>query len=244
MAIKGKSKPKARRAVTPGPRPAYVPVKKSWYARREVQVGVIIVLLVAAVAGTWFGIARSRTKAREREQLRLMRVAATAYQAQVNQALAGVGQSLPPSGFNVLPGLSGEIQGLRKGSVSARTASRDADTAIKAADASAKALDAINVTSLVSGKGITDQAFVLDVINSRSRMSQAMKLYRTAAQLLGDAAAASGDARTVLLDRASSVLDVARSLFADGYTDYVNAQGTAQIFQPTLPSAGSPLGGS
>ncbi|MFB3739732.1 MAG: hypothetical protein ACE14W_12330 [Candidatus Velamenicoccus archaeovorus] len=244
MAIKGKSKPKARRAVTPGPRPAYVPVKRRWYARREVQVGVAVVLLVAATAGVWYGIDRSRSQAHEREQLRLEKTAATAYQAQVNQALSGVGQTLPPSGFVVAPGLSGAIDGLRKGSVEPAAAAKDAETALTGLKAAVQALDGIDATSLVSGKGIDDQVFVQDVINSRSRMSQAMHLYRTAAQLLADAAAASGEARDALLDRASSVLDVAQELFADGYTDYVNAQGIAQVFQPTLPSAGSPLGGS
>lgn len=244
MAIKGKSKPKARRAVTPGPRPAYVPVRKKWYARREVQVGVAIVVLVAAVAGTWFGVARSRTKARDRQQQQLMRSAATSYQSQVNQALSGVGQPLPPSGFSVLPSLRSDLEGLQKGSLSANAAQKDATSASAAAAAAAKALDKIDVTGLVSGKGIADDAFVLDMINSRSRMSQALKLYRTAAQLVTDGAQASGDARAKLLDRASSILDVAGGLFADGFTDYVNAQGTAKIFQPILPTGGSPIGGS
>ncbi len=244
MAIKGKSKSRSRRAVTPGPRPAYVPVRKAWYARREVQVGVGILVLVAAVAGIWYGIAHSRTQARQREQDRLMRTAATTYKVQMDQALAGVGQALPPSGFQVLPILSTDLQGLRKGTVSAKAAGKDARTAATAAAAAARAVDAIDASGLVGGKGITDETFVLYVVNSKARIGDALKLLEDVAHLLGDATRVTGPQRTELLDRATSVLGVADSSFSDGYNDYVNAQGIAKIYQPTLPTGGSPIGGS
>ncbi|HZD80638.1 MAG TPA: hypothetical protein VE646_11445 [Actinomycetota bacterium] len=244
MAIKGKSKTRSRRAVTPGPRPVYVPVKKPLYARREIQVAVVVLLVIAAAGGIWYGVAHSRTQARAREQQRLMRTVASAYQVEVNQALSGVGQPTPPVGFSAMPGLKPDIQGLRKGSVDPSKATADAGSFAQTASKAADAFDKIDATSLVSGKGITDQVFVLNLLNSRTRMEEALKLYGNAARLLGDAATATGGTRTELLQRASSVTDVASGLFAEGYNDYLNAQDAAGILQPTLPSSGSPVGGS
>lgn len=237
MAIKGKSKSRARRSVTPGPRPTYVPVKRPLLARRGFQITALVVVAVMAVGGIWFGLAKERSKQREREMSQKMRTAMIQYQSPVDAALAGVGQSVPPSAFRVLPAIGADLTGLRKGTVTAKTAAADAATAAKSAKTAADALGKIDPSTIFGGKGF-GPTFVDFALNSHSKMLDALRLYETAADLLGMAAKATGDLRTQLLDRASGVLDVASSLFADGHNDYVNAQQAAGVFVPTMAGGG------
>src|SRR5581483_7658734 len=224
MAIKGKSRSRARRAVTPGPRPAFVPVKRPLLARRGFQVTALVVILAVAAAAIVYGLAKERTKQRTEALQRSMRVATTKYQVIVDGALANAGQPLPPSGFNAFPSLTTDIDGLRKGTVSAKTAAKDA----KQATANAK----VSPAAIFGGKGF-DLAFVNYAINSQTKLANALKLYEQVGSLLQMAVEAGGVQRTTLLDRASAVLDVASTLFNDGYNDYVNLKNTAGIFTPT-----------
>jgi hypothetical protein len=232
MAIKGKSRSRARRAVTPGPRPTYVPVKRPLLARRGVQVTALVVVLAVATAGIVYGLARERTRQRDEALHRRMRVAATTYQVSVDGALANAGQPLPPSGFNAFPSLKTDIDGLRKGNVTPTTAAKDAKQVIANAKTAAATMDKVSPATIFGGKGF-DLAFVNYAINSQSKLTSALKLFEQVGELLQMAARADGTQRTALLDRASAVLDVASTLFSDGYNDYVNLKNTAGIFTPT-----------
>ncbi len=232
MAIKGKSRSRARRAVTPGPRPAFVPVKRPLLARRGFQVTALVVILAVAAAAIVYGLAKERTKQRTEALQRSMRVATTKYQVIVDGALANAGQPLPPSGFNAFPLLTTDIDGLRKGTVSAKTAAKDAKQATANAKTAEAAIGKVSPAAIFGGKGF-DLAFVNYAINSQTKLANALKLYKQVGSLLQMAVEAGGAQRTTLLDRASAVLDVASTLFNDGYNDYVNLKNTAGIFTPT-----------
>ena len=239
MAIKGKAKSRGgRRPVATGPKPAYVPVKRPLVRRRGFWVALAVVVVAASVAGIWYGVAKQRSRHREEALAGRLRIAATKYQGEVDPILAGVGQSIPPSGFSVLPTLPTALDDLRKANgkpsdVGAVT------TAAGQAKTAAGALDKIDVLTIVRDKGF-DQAFVLYVIGSQARMVDGLKLYEQAANLIAQAATLGGDQQARLLDSASGVLDLAKTTFDDGYSDYVQAQAAAGTFQPTgiVPGSG------
>ncbi len=232
VAIKGKSRPKGGgKAITRGPKPAYVPVRRPLYQRRSFWYVVAGVAVVLSAIGIWYGIAQQRQRDEEAAlRARLMRTAST-YSADVESALANVGTVTPPVGFAAFGDFDAALTGVADGEGEPADLAETADTTAQAAKAAADEIDGIEVARLVAGKGF-DRSFALYMINSRLRMVQGLRLYEQAALLAQDAAAAEADAAEVLLGRAKAVLDLARAVFADGYQDYVEAQSAAGIFRP------------
>ena len=235
MAIKGKSKPRSRRVVTPGPRPSYTPVKKPLLARRGFRIGVLVVVVAASVGGIWYGLARERTQAREQALAERERTAAIAFQGKVQGAIAPVGQPAPPDGFNAFPALTADLDGLAEGTVEPTAAEADAEAARTAAKGAREAMNRIDVLSITANKGF-DAAFVNYFFNAEEKMEDALKLYEHAAILVQRAAAATGDQRTRSLDSAKGILGVAAELMNSGYSDFIQVQQEAGIFQPSFPS--------
>ncbi len=236
MAIKGKSKPRSRKSVTPGPRPSYTPVKKPLLARPGFWFTILTVVVIASVVGIWFGLARERTNQRNQELQQRERTAAVSLQGKVLGALAGVGQAAPPANFTAFPTLTTDLDGLGKGTVTPKTAAADAAAAKKNAASAQTALDAIDPIALTANKGF-DVGFVNYFFNAKEKMLDAMKLYGNVAILLDRAAAASGKGRAALLARATSIQAVASDLMNNGYSDYVQVLDQGGIFQPTFPGA-------
>lgn len=233
MAIKGKSKAKGgARSVTRGPKPAYVPVRTPLLQRRVFWLSVLAVVVVASIAGIWYGIAKQRSADEEAELTAAKAAAAGEYQQQVERILASVGEPLPPSGFQAFPQLAVDLAGSLDGSVDAAQLDETAGSIATAARRAAGDLEDVDAVGIVSGKGF-DEVFVLYVLNSQRRMSQALRLYEQAGGLAQAAAAADGDAATELAERASEVADLAAAGFADGYQDYTEARVRAGIYQPT-----------
>jgi len=235
VAIKGKSKPRSRRVVTPGPRPAYTPVKKPLLARRGFRIGLLVVVVAASAAGILYGLARERTQAREQALAERERTAAIAFQGKVQGAIAPVGQPAPPDGFNAFPALTADVDGLAEGTVEPTAAEADAETARTAAKGAREAMNQIDVLSITANKGF-DAAFVNYFFNAEEKMEDALKLYEHAAILVQRAAAATGDQRTRSLDSAKGILGVAAELMNSGYSDFIQVQQEAGIFQPSFPS--------
>jgi hypothetical protein len=233
MAIKGKSKPRSRRVVTPGPRPAYTPVKKPLLARRGFRIGLLVVVVTASAAGIWYGLARERTQAREKALAERERTSAVAFQGKVQGAIAPVGQPAPPDSFNAFPALTTDVDGLEKGTVKPKTVATDAKSAGAVAKGAWEAMDRIDVLSITANKGF-DAAFVNYFFNTKEKMTDALKLYEHAAILVQRAAAATGAQRTQLLNGAKGILDVATELMNGGYSDFIQVQQEAGIFQPSL----------
>jgi hypothetical protein len=234
LAIKGKSKPRARRAVTAGRRPVYVPVHRPLMRRRGFQVGVVVAVAVAAVAAIVYGfVYESRANHRKAAERALTGVS-NAFTTAVSPTIQGIGQPRPPDAFTFLPGLKSDIQGLRAGSVKPAQAATDAKAFSKQASDAAAALAKVDPAKLISGKGVEDRVFVRDLINAHFKMQNALSLAAEAADLLGQAAGAKGALADSLLGDANRVFATAETVFSDGYADWVNAQFSAGTFRPTL----------
>jgi len=236
MAIKGRSKPRSRKVVTPGPRPAYVPVKKPLLARRGVQIAILAVVAVGAAAGIWYGIAKERTEDRARHLQQRKRTAAVTFQGKIEAAIVGVGQPAPPSGFSAFPALTADVEGLSNGDVKPEAAAEAAKGVRTTARGAWQALDEIDLTEMVAGKGF-DLSLVNYFFNAREKMADALKLYERVAVMVEQAANASGAERADVLDSAKGITDVAASLFNSGYSDYVQVQFEGGILQPSFGTA-------
>jgi hypothetical protein len=240
LAIKGKSKPKARRSVTPGPRPVYVPVKPRLVQRRGFQVGVLSAVVAAVLAIAW-GFVHERDANRAKTETRVEKSVMDVFSPQVQSALSGVG-SQDPGGFafSLLPDLKTDIADLKSGNGHPKAIADTAKGLHDAATAAADALAKIDPSSIIRGKGVDNQAFVLDVLNAAEKMENGLRMDAVAASLLQQAAIAPKTTAADLLADADQARTTAEAVFASGYTDWINAQQSAGTFQATaLPGVGS-----
>lgn len=236
MAIKGKSKPKgSAKTVTRGPKPVYVPVHKPFMQRRAFWWTILGIVVLAAILGIWYGLAKQKTADREDALAKRLATSATQLQQAVDPILAGVGQALPPSSFETFAGLHGALNGFVDGTTKAADLDAAAAAAADAAHSAATDLEAVDAVGLVAGKGF-EATFVNYVLNAQSRMVQALKLDRQSGLLSADAAAAPKEQAVELASRAREVADLAKELFADGYQDYVEVQFAAGIYQTQVPT--------
>ena len=128
MAIKGKSKAKARRTVTSGPKPVYVVPKKPLFLRRGFQIGALVVIVLAAAGGILYGLHREHQNQAAAELKANEARYIGQFKTQVTSALSGVGSPNQSTGFDVLPDLSTAIGGLKSGNTSANSAEQTATT--------------------------------------------------------------------------------------------------------------------
>jgi hypothetical protein len=241
MAIKGKSKPKARRTVTPGPRPVYVPVRPKLVQRRGVQVGVVSAVVVASVLAIAWGFVHERNANHAAAQLRIEKTIMDAFSPPMQSAISAVG-SQDPGGFafSLLPDLKTDIADLQSGKGDPEQIATSAKSMHDSATAAAAALGKIDPSGIISGKGVDDESFVLNVINAADKMQNALQMDAVAASLLQEAATAPKALATRLLGDADQARTAAEAVFASGYSDWINAQQMAKTFQATpLPGAGS-----
>ena len=232
MAIKGKSKPRGRKSVTPGPRPAYVPVKRRWWQKGGFWIGVLVVLVAGSAAGIWYGVAKeignNRREADRKALATRMRDAVGQYQGLVEPIISPLGQTVAPAGFDILPQLSTTISDLEKGAVSAKDAGSAANTISEQAKTAYQALDKVDVVKLVQDKGF-NQSFVVFLLDSKSKMVTGIKLFEHAAQQLVLATGLAGTDREQLIADAKGLAQIATDTFTDGYTDYVQVQAAAGV---------------
>lgn len=244
MAIKGKSKGRTAKAVTRGPKPVYQPVKKRLFAKREFWLVIGTILGVAVVAGLVVGFVAERNSTEQDELEQRMQAAVSAYQGELEPILTTVGQPRAPSGFDAFAELGAAVASLEgetpKEPADPEALKQTAADTVASAKAALEALETIDETSLIRGKGFSEE-FVLYVINSKGNLVRAMVLYREAAQLLELAADAEGAQRAELALRTRGVLNSANEIFARGYAEYVEAQTKAGAFTPTALPA--PTGG-
>jgi hypothetical protein len=237
MAIKGKSRSRGPKAVTRGPKPVYRPVRKPLLARRGLWLAVGVILLIALLVGLLVAWITQRDAAQQEQLEQRLRTTMTAYQGELEPILASVGEPVPPSGFAAFPDLASTVSSLEGESPQspvdpkavAATVSQTIDSAKSAIDA----LEAFDVPALIRDKGFSEE-FVLYAIGAKDDLIRAMRLYRQAAELVALAARAEGAARASLLASAKGVLEVADETLAQGYSDYVQAQTKAGVFEPSL----------
>ncbi|MEX2421830.1 MAG: hypothetical protein WD670_08445 [Actinomycetota bacterium] len=235
MAIKGKSKSRSSKAVTRGPKPVYQPVKKPFLARRGLWLVLAGVFGTVVVIGLIAGFIAQRTAGNQEALEQRMGDAIAQYQGELEPILASVGQPVPPLGYQAFAALDQAVSGLENESLEApadpEALKTTADETIASAKAALEALQGIDELELIQGKGFSEE-FVLYVINSKGNLIRSMFLFRETAEIVKLAADAEGPTRAALVGRARSVLDVASEIFGRGYSDYVEAQSKARIFEP------------
>ncbi len=245
MAIKGKSKGRTGRSVTPGPKPVYTPVKKPLLAKRAFWVTLGSILGVALLAGLVSAWLIQRDANAEAELEDRMRTAVSQYQGALAPILATVGQPIPPTSFAGFPELTNAVAALEEETndrpVEARPIERTASDALESARNAERSIEEIDTTELISGRGFSED-FVLYVINSKANILRAMSLYQESALLVEMAAAAEGAEREQLTARARGVLDSASEVLNRGYSEFTQAQfmvGEAPPIQPPSPTGAS-----
>jgi hypothetical protein len=236
MAIKGKSKGRSARSVTPGPKPVYTPVKKPLLAKRGFWITIGSILGVALLAGLVVGWLIERDSNADAELQERMQTAVNQYQGALAPILAILGQPVPPASFSGLPEFTQALTDLenetRDEPVAAQGLDETVDNTLQSVRNAEQALGELDASELVSGQGFS-QEFVLYVIGSKADIARAVSLYREAALLLRMAADAEGPEREELVARARGVADAAAELLNSGYSDFVQAQTEAGLFDPS-----------
>jgi hypothetical protein len=244
MAIKGKSKGRGTRSVTPGPKPTYQPVKKPLLAKREFWLVMAGIVGVAIVAGLVVGFIAQRNASAQDDLEARMRSTMSQYQGDVESILSQIGQAQPPSGFTVFADFTKAVTDLQNGTPGAPTDAASlkqsaSDTVAKAKSA-LKAFQDIDEEKLIQDEGFP-RDFVLYIINSKANFVRAMQLYREAGELLNLAAEAEGPQRAELVTRAAAITSIANEIFGRAYSDYIEAQTEAGTFAPPAPPPGLPI---
>jgi hypothetical protein len=247
MAIKGKSKGRSAKAVTPGPKPVYQPVKKRLLAKREFWLVILSIFGVIVIVGLVAGFIAERNASAQDDLEQRMRATMSSFQGQVEPVLTTVGQANPPAGFVAFTDLQTAIGNLVAEEPGAPADSKAVKQTATDAAASAKtaleALNQIDESALIQGKGFSEE-FVLYVINAKGNFVRAMTLYGEAAKLLELAADAQGAERAELATRSQAIASVASEIFDRGYADYIQAQSKAGTFAPPAPGLPAPTGTS
>jgi len=243
MAIKGKSKGRSAKAVTPGPKPAYQPVKKPLLAKREFWLVILSILGVMVIVGLVAGFIAERNASAQDDLEQRMRATMSSFQGQVEPVLTTIGQANPPVGYSAFTDLQtaiGDLVAEKPGAPGdSKALTQTATDAATSAKTALEALQAIDETALIQGKGFSEE-FVLYVINSKGDFVHAITLYGEAAKLLELAADAQGPERAELAARSQAIEKAATELFDRGYADYIEAQTKAGTFAPPAPAPGLP----
>ena len=238
MAIKGKSKGRSARAVTRGPKPVYRPVKKSLLARREFWMFILGILGAAVVVGLIVGFMAERNASAEDDLQARMRSTMTQYQGDVEAILSQVGEAQPPSGFNAFADFNTVVTGLQDAKpgddVDVASLEQTAGDTVDQAASALKAFQDIDEQKLIRDQGF-GRDFVLYIIESKRNFVRAMQLYQQAGELLRMAAAADGAQRAQLAARTGAITSIANAIFAQAYSDYIQAQSEAGVFAPQAP---------
>lgn len=241
MAIKGKSKSRGAKTVATGPKPAYVPVKTPILQRRGLWITVGSVLVTALVVALAIGFIQQRDDDRERERLARLTEAVNEYKGSVEPVLANIGQVLPPSSFDAFPELTTAVVGLEAEEIddaALEQATTTGEAVAESAENAATVLQEIDTTELLSGRNFS-RDFVVTILNAQGNLVRAMTLYQHVAQLTVIAAEADEDVRGDLVGEVRGFLDVAEETFERAYADYVEAQISADVFEPVLGLSGA-----
>lgn len=240
MAIKGKTKSRGAKSVTRGPKPAYVPVKTPWIRRSGLWIALGTLLIAALVGALAIGFLQEREDQREQDTVVEMATVVNQYRGQIDPILSTIGTTLPPTGFDGFPELDTSLAALEAEEIDKaglKQAGDSADSVASSARSAIGLIEEIPTADLLRGHDFS-QEFVLYVINSQGNFLRGLKLYREAALLVSMAAEAeSPQLRADLTARAREVATVADEAFTRGYSDYVEAQSAAQVFDPFASGA-------
>lgn len=240
MAIKGKTKSRGTKGVTRGPKPAYVAVKTPLIRRSGLWVSLGTLLVAALVVALTIGFIQERNDRREQDKVQQMATVVNQYRGQIDPILATIGTPLPPTGFDGFPELDTALSALEAEEIDKAGLTQAGDSAESVASSARSAIglvEEIPAADLLRGHEFSRE-FVLYIVNSQGNFTRGLKLYREAALLLSTAVDAESTAlRDDLTARARGVATVADEVFARGYSEYVEAQSAAQVFDPFASGA-------
>lgn len=240
MAIKGKTKSRGAKGVTRGPKPAYVPVKTPLLRRSGLWIALGTLVISALVVALAMGVIQEREDQREQDRIAEMATVVNQYRGQIDPILSTIGTSLPPTGFDGFPELDTALAALEAeetDEAGLKQASDSAESVASSARSAIGLVEEIPTSDLLRGHDFS-QEFVLYVINSQGNFLRGLKLYREAALLVSMATEAeSPQLRADLTARARGVATVADEAFTRGYSDYVEAQSAAEVFDPFAAGA-------
>jgi hypothetical protein len=240
VAIKGKTKSRGAKGVTRGPKPAYVPVKIPLIRRSGLWVSLGTLLVAALVVALTIGFIQERNDRREQDKVQQMATVVNQYRGQIDPILATIGTPLPPTGFDGFPELDTALSALEAEEIDKAGLTQAGDSADSVASSARSAIglvEEIPAADLLRGHEFSRE-FVLYMVNSQGNFTRGLKLYREAALLLSTAVDAESTAlRDDLTARARGVATVADEVFARGYSEYVEAQSAAQVFDPFASGA-------
>jgi hypothetical protein len=155
------------------------------------------------------------------------RTIVSGFSAQVSQAIQPIATPFQDS-FLPFPDLTRAFSQLQGGGANV-DASKLVTTANSNAQLALQAFNSINqiqTTDLVKG-----HPNLLDLIDAQNFLTQSLKLYQQVAEMLKDAAKATGDDRTTLVTQAQGLLPVGATLFQDGFQKINNLK--AELGIPT-----------
>jgi len=240
VAIKGKTKSRGAKGVTRGPKPAYVPVKTPLIRRSGLWIALGTLLVAVLVGALAIGFLQEREDQREQDKVAEMATVVNQYRGQIDPILSTIGTALPPAGFDGFPELDTSLAALEAEEIDKaglKQAGDSADAVASSARSAIGLIEEIPTSDLLRGHDFS-QEFVLYVINSQGNFLRGLKLYREAALLVSVAAETeSPRLRADLTARARGVATVADEAFSRGYSEYVEAQSAAQVFDPFASGA-------
>jgi hypothetical protein len=240
VAIKGKTKSRGAKGVTRGPKPAYVPVKTPLIRRSGLWISVGTLLVAALVIALAVGFIQERTDQREQDKIQQMATVVNQYRGQIDPILSAIGTPVPPTGFDGFPELETALAALESEDIDEaglKQAGDSADSVASSARGAIGLVEAIPASDLLRGHDFS-QEFVLYIVESQGNFLRGLKLYREAALLLTSAVdAESKPLRDDLTARARGVANVADEVFGRGYSQFVEAQSAAQVFDPFASGA-------
>ncbi|MEX2405913.1 MAG: hypothetical protein WD834_01125, partial [Actinomycetota bacterium] len=236
----GKTKGRGAKGVTRGPKPAYVPVKTPLFRRSGLWIALGTLLVAALVGALAIGFIQEREDQREQDRIAEMATVVNQYRGQIDPILSTIGTSLPPTGFDGFPQLDTSLAALEAEEIDRAGLKQATDSAESVASTARSAIgliEEIPTSDLLRGRDFS-QDFVLYVINSQGNFLRGLRLYREAALLVSMAAEAeSPRLRADLTARARGVATVADEAFTRGYSEYVEAQSAAEVFDPFASGA-------
>lgn len=240
MAIKGKTKSRGAKGVTRGPKPVYVPVKTPLIRRSGLWIAIGTLAVTVLVGALAIGFLQEREDQREQDRVAEMATVVNQYRGQIDPILSTIGTSLPPAGFDGFPELDSALAALEAEEIDnagLKQAGESGETVASSARSALGLVEEIPTSDLLRGHDFS-QEFVLYVINSQGNFVRGLELYREAALLVSMAAEAeSPQVRANLTERARGVATVADETFTRGYSEYVEAQSAAQVFDPFASGA-------
>jgi hypothetical protein len=233
MAIKGKNRAKNKpKQVSRAPRREPVVVKPPLFQRRWIQlVAAFVVGLFAMTMVIWVtnGLRQNKADAAAAAAASKRRIAATAWQAQVESQMGKIGtpgqQGGPPTVFDAL---SQALDGLKSGKVPS-----DAAATFKSASADAKgvvdSLNQFDLSGTISDQGLSPSE-ATSFADSKDRLATTLQLYQRAAEVGAEAVDATGAQRKTLAAIAIDLRDSAQAELQQAWINYTAALVSGGIY--------------